>query len=135
MDQGPASNYPIAVDSSGNIWRHEVGNDAGSNALPYHLETGELEVAGEGKTFYRVRKLIPDNARISGNHVVTFSTRDYPSGSAGSQGPFTLTSATTKMSVSGRGRSMRYKIAGTELGTDIRLGDWRAEITQTGEAA
>jgi hypothetical protein len=141
MDVGSASPYPIGVDGNGVIWQHEIGLDNGTAALPYFLETSELEISapngapGNGKIQYRVRKLIPDHARIAGNHAVTFTVRNYPQGAAETQGPFALTQATTKMSVSGRGRSMRYRISGTETGTDIRLGEWRAEVTSTGEAA
>lgn len=131
LDENVSTKYPIATDPTGNIYLHEVGVDADGAALPFELESGEIEI-GNGDEFIHVRKLIPDYARIAGSHAITIEARDYPQSDPRVKGPFIVAPGVKRISPRVRGRSMRFKISGDTLGSDFRLGRYRAEIRPDG---
>ena len=143
MDAGPANSFPIGTSANGNIMQCETGTDANGSPIAYSLDTSELEIdafggftqLNRGKNFARVRKIAPDIARISGTHQVYFLDRNYPNATSETRGPFTLTPTTQKISIGGvRGRSTRLRISANALGTDIRIGEWRIDVTKHGES-
>lgn len=129
------SSYPVAVDNDGNILIQEVGVDAGTDAMAYHLTTGEIDMV-DGKMFSQVRQLVPDFQTIAGDHAVSFITRNYPQDpSPRTRGPYTINGSTRKRSVRVRSNSFRLHQSGDGLGGNFIGGLMRLMIKDRGERA
>ena len=134
LDENVTTTLPIACGPDGKLYLHETGIDAAGVALPWSLETGAVEI-GNGDQFMHVRKLLPDYQRIAGQHSVMIETYSYPMPAAGEFDigtARTVTGSTYRISVRGRGRHMRLKWLGSSIGSDFRLGQWRAQATVHG---
>jgi hypothetical protein len=123
IDQTPFDN-PMAIDSSGNLWEHEVGTTR-TGMTPY-LQSGPYEL-GDGTALQQILSVYPDLSAI-GALEATFYTRMYPTATSTSQ---TVTLANpTDVRLTGRQVSVKL----TELtATDWRLGDMRVETTPAGQ--
>ncbi len=131
LDENVSTNYPVATDAEGRIHFHEVGVDGAGTPLPFELETGEVEM-GNGGSFIRTRRLIPDYQRITGSHTVTLSARRFPMDSEVVTKSGIVTPTSRIVPIQLRGRSMRMRISGDTLGADFRLGTYRAAIRAHG---
>jgi hypothetical protein len=126
IDKGELFDTPCAADENGILYTHEDGVDANGAALVYSLESYDVDTT-DGAAFMHVDKLIADYASIAGNHTLSLLTRQYPMSSQETKGPYTVTSATKKLSVRARGRQIAFKMEGTEIGTSFRMGPWNAQ--------
>jgi hypothetical protein len=131
IDKGELFNIPCATDENGILYTHEDGTDANGAGLEYSLESYDLDVT-DGAGFMHISKLFPDYESIVGNHTVSLLTRQFPQSTQETKGPYTVTSATKKISTRARGRQIAFKVAGTELGTSFRMGPWNLIGTQHG---
>lgn len=121
LDRSVITDYPIGWAASGLIYAHEYGDTADGSPLSYSLRTGDLD-AGDG-SFLHGRKFIPDFDRISGSHSLTITVKGYPMRSEVSNGPYTITSSTSNLSIRARGRQVQFLWAGAD---PIRWG--RAQV-------
>ena len=78
----------------------------------------------------RVSRIIPDFISQQGSSIVQLDLRNYPSDTAvsSSLGPFTITSATTKVDTRARARSIALTISNTAVDTSWKLGTFRLDI-------
>jgi hypothetical protein len=101
------------------------------------IESGDfqLHIDGDGETFTKVRRFIPDFQRLTGTATVTILLKDYPSDTAVSSalGPFSVTSSTQKIDTRARGRAAALKIQTTATGETWRYGTFRADIQPDGK--
>lgn len=129
---------PIAADSSGNIWQHEIGNNNGSTAMLPSLTTGYFMIA-DGEDYCFVDQIIPDfiwgdygqsqNASLQ----LTFNVVNFPGDTPNAYGPYTVTQATEYiMGVRFRGRQMSITVAGSDLNSFWRLGRIRYRWAPSG---
>ena len=81
----------------------------------------------------RVSRIIPDFISQAGNTIVQLDLRNYPNNASASSslGPFTITSATTKVDTRARARAIALTISNTAVDTSWKLGTFRLDI-QTG---
>jgi hypothetical protein len=103
--------YPIAVDTSGDLWEHEAGT-VRSGMTPY-VESGPVEL-GDGTALQQVLSVYPDETSL-GDVSATFYAQFYPTGTETSQA-VTLANPTN---VRLTGRQMRVKF------TEVNPVDWR----------
>lgn len=118
-------NYPMMWDADGYVYDHEVAfNRPGAD--PVFAESGPVQV-GNGEQFMHLNQLIPDENTL-GDVTVTFSKRNYPTGTETSFGPYTLNNPTS-FRLNGRQISMRIDGA---RDTDWRVGIMRVNATAGG---
>lgn len=116
--------FPVAFDSSGNPYEHEVGRDFGSET-PF-AESGPIEI-GDGDRVLSATSLIPDEDTL-GDVTVTVKTRFYPTDSDTSHGPYTMAAPTD---VRFTGRQMRLRVTSNSA-NDWRWGVPRIEVRPGG---
>ena len=116
---------PMAVSTDGYIYEHEVGFTYDSATV--FAESGPVQL-GNGDNIMSVRQVIPDEQTL-GEAVVSFKTRNYPTGSQSSYGPYTAANPT---SVRFSGRQVKVKVTGDTL-ADWRIGVMRLEAVPSGK--
>lgn len=128
IDTSVVFSYPTGTKPDGTIHAEELGTTDDGDAFSYSLETSDVEV-NDGTAFLHNRMLIPDYDRLSGTHSVSIQCRGWPARSPTTKGPFSITSATEKISVRARGAKLRFSFAGND---DFRMGRWRYRVTGHG---
>jgi hypothetical protein len=108
---------PLMVSSDGYIYEHEVGYAYDSGVL--YAESGPLEI-GQGDNIMSVRQVIPDEQTL-GEVVVSFKTRNYPTSTESTYGPYSA-SQPTDVRFSGRLVKVIY--------TGNVLEDWRVGVSK-----
>jgi hypothetical protein len=119
----PAVNlqYPRLIDSLGNFFRHEVGTDADTAAMPWSLtsnnrDTGTNNVLSSG--------IVPDSVQ-TGDIQVQIDAFSYPqSAVAKNSKTVTVSPDTEFIALDIDGRFLRYTFSGETLGQDWIMGQW-----------
>jgi hypothetical protein len=124
FDRG-VTQYPIRVDSSGNIYEHEVGYIYTGSDMPY-LESGPAEL-GNGDNVLRLLAMYADNDAV-GDVSLTIKSSFYPDDSETSDGPHTITSKTDLRTT---GRQIRIRFDGVN-NTAWRIGQPRFDVVSGG---
>jgi hypothetical protein len=114
--------YPIAVDTSGNIWSHETSTAmSGSITLPF-VETGYV-TAGAGDRWLGCRRYYPDIEGQVGNITWTLTGKRRPQGTSDTQViTKTLTTSTSKADFLISMGQAKFKWASAATPTNWRLG-------------
>jgi len=116
---------PLMVSADGYIYEHEVGFAYDSASV--YAESGPVQI-GNGDNIMSVRQVIPDEQTL-GEAVVSFKTRNYPTGAQSTFGPYTAANPT---SVRFSGRQVNVKVTGAVL-ADWRVGVMRLEAVASGK--
>jgi hypothetical protein len=116
---------PLMVSTDGFIYEHEVGFAYDSASV--YAESGPVQL-GNGDNIMSVRQVIPDEQTL-GEAVVSFKTRNYPTGTQSTFGPYTAANPT---SVRFSGRQVNMKVTGNTL-ADWRIGVMRLEAVASGK--
>ena len=117
--------YPLMVSSTGYIYEHEVGFNYDSASL--YAESGPVQL-GNGDNIMSIRQVVPDEQTL-GEAVVSFKTRNYPTGTQSSFGPYTAANPT---SVRFSGRQVNMRVTGNTL-ADWRVGVMRLDAVPAGK--
>jgi hypothetical protein len=70
------------------LWEHETGldqlADGVTTPIQAFVESGDfqLHIDGDGETFTKIRRFIPDFQRLNGTATITILLKDYPSDTA-----------------------------------------------------
>ena len=123
-DSGVFAN-PLMVSTDGFVYEHEVGFAYDSASL--YAESGPVQL-GNGDNIMSVRQVVPDEQTL-GEAVVSFKTRNYPTGTQSTFGPYTAANPT---SVRFSGRQVNVKVTGAVL-ADWRIGVMRLEAIPAGK--
>jgi hypothetical protein len=107
------------VSSDGYIYEHEVGYNYDGSSL--FAESGPVQL-GNGDNIMSVRQVVPDEQTL-GEAVVSFKTRNYPTGTQSTFGPYTAANPT---SLRFSGRQVNVKVTGAVL-ADWRIGVMRLD--------
>lgn len=126
-----ADRTPIGTDADGYIYDQETGVDADGGALLAEATSGYVDL-GDGGQPMRIDSVIPDFDALSGAVTFYILTKDKPQDAEVSDGPYTVTSATSKVDVRASGRQVALKVRSNEVGGDFRLGVWRLDIQPNG---
>jgi hypothetical protein len=117
--------YPLMVSSDGYIYEHEVGYNYDGSSL--FAESGPVQL-GNGDNIMSVRQVVPDEQTL-GEAVVSFKTRNYPTDTQSTFGPYTAANPT---SVRFSGRQVNMRVTGDTL-SDWRIGVMRLEAIPSGK--
>ena len=123
-DAGVFTN-PLLVSSDGYIYEHEVGFAYDSASV--YAESGPVQL-GNGDNIMSVRQVVPDEQTL-GEAVVSFKTRNYPTGAQSTFGPYTAANPTD---VRFAARQVNVKVTGAVL-ADWRIGVMRLEAVAGGK--
>jgi hypothetical protein len=123
-DSGVFAN-PLMVSTDGYVYEHEVGFSYDSASV--YAESGPVQI-GNGDNIMSVRQVVPDEQTL-GEAVVSFKTRNYPTGTQSTFGPYTAANPT---SVRFSGRQVNVKVTGNTL-ADWRIGVMRLEAIPAGK--
>ena len=144
------TSYDVVGNTEGatTYYQHETGTDqvksSATTTVAANIESGDFDITrgqgggadlrGDGEFIMKIRRFIPDFLSQTGNTQVTLQLRDYSNSSQASSplGPFTITSATTKVDTRARGRSVALKVANTGSSQDWKLGSFRLDIQADG---
>jgi hypothetical protein len=123
-DAGVFTN-PLAVSTDGYIYEHEVGFAYDSASL--YAESGPVQL-GNGDNIMSVRQVVPDEQTL-GEVVVSFKTRNYPTATQSTFGPYTAANPTD---VRFAARQVNMKVTGVVL-ADWRIGVMRLDAVPSGK--
>lgn len=127
--------FPVAADASGQVWQHETGYSAGGLALPWFLESGDVDIAAAEDMMF-LDFIIPDQVLSGGSMGITVRSQRYSNDPlAVSWGePFQVTATTGFLPLRLRGRQMsiRFDNSFLSVGNFWRLGAVRVRIAPDG---
>ena len=123
-DAGVFTN-PLLVSTDGYIYEHEVGFAYDSASV--FAESGPVQL-GNGDNIMSVRQVVPDEQTL-GEAVVSFKTRNYPTGAQSTFGPYTAANPTD---VRFAARQVNVKVTGAVL-ADWRIGVMRLDAVASGK--
>ena len=123
-DAGVFTN-PMAVSTDGYVYEHEVGFAYDSASV--YAESGPVQL-GNGDNIMSVRQVVPDEQTL-GEAVVSFKTRNYPTGTQSTFGPYTAANPTD---VRFAARQVNVKVTGNTL-ADWRIGVMRLDAVPSGK--
>ena len=116
---------PLMVSSDGYIYEHEVGFSYDGASV--YAESGPVQL-GNGDNIMSVRQVVPDEQTL-GEAVVSFKTRNYPTGTQSTFGPYTAANPTD---VRFAARQVNVKVTGAVL-ADWRIGVMRLDAVPSGK--
>ena len=114
--------YPTLVTSDGYLYEHEVGFAYDDETV--FAESGPIQL-GNGDRLTVAKSLIPDESNL-GDVKATFKTRNFPTGTETTHGPYTLANPTP---VRFTGRQVQMRIE-KDAGSDFRVGTMRLEVVE-----
>ena len=114
------------------VYKQENGNNADGVAMTSYVESGDFVFPEAGERLMSVSRFIPDFKNLAGTVNVTLKFRDYPASSQTINGPFAVTTSTTKIDTRARGRQGSLRIQSEALDTDWRFGTYRADVRPGG---
>jgi hypothetical protein len=134
---------PVAFDANGGAWNHEVGYAANGAALPFFLQSGEIDIA-EGQQMMFCDLMLPDQKMTTSGspdgppagavNYTIFAQRYSADGQmAPAQAPYMATPATETIPFRVRGRQLAFLVANPNIvGLFWRLGAIRIRVAPDG---
>lgn len=114
---------PIAIDTDGRLYRHEVGETANGDVMPSFVLSHPIMVGGTGQQFAEIDQFWPDMQEDSAPCVVSFICRDAPGGGAYTIGPLPFAIADEIVPLNIATREVQIRIGGAggrwELGLPL----------------
>jgi hypothetical protein len=110
----------------------ENGNNADGSAMSSEIKSGEFVIPEAGERLMSIRRFIPDFKNLSGTVNVELDFKLYPTSSTVTNGPFAVTTSTTKVDTRARGRQGAIKITSSAIDTAWRYGTYRADVQPDG---
>ena len=114
------------------MYAQEFGNDADGSAMTSYIESGDFVIPEAGEYLMSIKRFIPDFKNLAGTVNVTLKFRDYPASTQRTNGPFAITTSTTKIDTRARGRQGAVRIESSATGDAWRFGTYRADVRQDG---
>ena len=123
-----------AVSADGFLYYHDTGTTADGSAMNAYLESGDIEIAPDGEQFMHISKLIPDFKRLTGEVVLTVTTKRYPQDTESqSSAALTVNSNTKFVNPRVRGRQASIRVESNSTTADWRMGTMRVELRPHGK--
>ena len=114
------------------MYAQENGNDADGAALASHVTSGDFVIPEAGERLMSIKRFIPDFKNQAGTVNIELNFKLYPASTAVTNGPYAITTSTTKIDTRARGRQASLKISSSAIDTTWRYGTYRAEIQPDG---
>ena len=127
------TNGAVSVNGDNYYWDNEPSGifTGDGNALTSYIESADFDIE-DGDQLMFIDRIIPDYTIGSGNITFTIDTKQYPSGTTITKGPFTINAGTQKIDMRARGRQASVRVSSTEAGTSWRWGSVRMGIQPDG---
>ena len=124
--------YPLAVDTSGNIWFHEKGLSDDGSARSWSLTSGWFDI-GDGDQHLLINGLYPDAEDLQGGYNVTFTTqaRNAIGTNERSYSSQNITSSSGKVDVRATGQIAKITWSATDAPSFYRQGVPSIDINPT----
>ncbi len=129
LDRGLIA-FPLAVDTGGNIWVHEVGVDGAGGAIDSYITAAPVDVE-EGEANLDIFAFHPDIDK-TGEMSITLLFRDNAQQTPTEDGPYTLDTAGDRIDVRASGAMAGFKLESNVVGGDWRLGMCRVDAQPSG---
>lgn len=113
--------YPLAWDSNGNVYWHEVGDGAAGS----FAESGPIEL-GSGDRVFMIRQIVPDEATLGDVEAKIFAAM-YPTSTETTYGPFMAAEPTMARLTA---RQVRLRV--DQVNAGWRFGTPRLEVVSGG---
>lgn len=126
--------YPLAIDTSGQIWFHEKGLTQDGGPRSWSIASAYFDL-GDGDTHMRLMGIQPDAASLMGGYAIQVDTRIHSSSggiTSRTFGPYSVTSATGEISARANGQEAKVTFSGNGAPTFWRLGAVRFDLYPTG---
>lgn len=131
-EESRLSNKPIAVDTNGKMYNHEVGDSDDGQDMTCYAESADMDLK-EGDEFWFVTRLIPDLHLESGSEVTfTIKGRDFPFSSKESLVSFSSDGMTYKNNIRLRARQIAIRVESSGQKSKWRLGKLRLDARLDG---
>ena len=114
------------------MYAQEKGNNADGAAMTSYVESGEFVIPQAGENLMSIKRFIPDFKNLAGTVNISLKFRDYPTSTQRTNGPFAVTTSTTKIDTRARGRQGAIRIESSAIDTAWRFGTYRADIRPGG---
>ena len=114
------------------MYSQETGNDAEGSAITAYIESGDFVIPQAGENLMSIKRFIPDFKNLAGTVNVTLKFRDYPTSTQRTNGPYAVTTSTTKIDTRARGRQGALRVESSTTGDAWRFGTYRAEVRPDG---
>jgi len=114
------------------MYAQENGNDADGVALASHVTSGDFVIPEAGERLMSIKRFIPDFKNQQGTVNVELNFKLYPASTATTNGPYSVTTSTTKVDTRARGRQASIKISTSAIDTAWRYGTYRADVQPDG---
>lgn len=128
-----AFSRPLATSTSAVAFAHEITHDANGAELPAFIESGYFDIE-DGQPLTFLDRIIPDNTDLTANYMTAYiKLKKHPGETPVVKGPYVIGPDTKKISLRGRARQIALKVVVSGVGSNFRMGDWRASIMPDGE--
>jgi hypothetical protein len=125
--------YPLAVDTSGQIWFQEKGFTQDGGPRSWSITSAYFDL-GDGDTHMRLVGIQPDAGSLQGGYSIQVGTRIHNGSGVTTRsfGPYSVTSATGKVNARANGQEARLTFSATAAPTFWRLGALRLDLQPAG---
>ncbi len=114
------------------MYAQENGNNADGVALASHITSGDFVLPQAGENLMSIKRFIPDFKNQQGTVNVELNFKLYPASNSVTNGPYNITTSTTKVDTRARGRQASLKISSSAIDTTWRYGTYRANVQPDG---
>lgn len=124
----------VSATASPYFWDNELPDvyTGDGQILTSYIKSADFDIE-DGDELMFMDRLIPDYSLDSGSIQITLQTKEYPSGSIITKGPYTIDSSTRKIDFRARGRQAAITVSSSdEEATDWRWGSLRLAIKPDG---
>ena len=126
--------YPIAASSLGKLWYHEKGFTEDGGARSWSLTSSYFDIA-DGDRHMTIMGAYPDVEDLQGGYSLTVNIQnnDARGISTRTLGPYSINSATGKVSIRAKGRRMQLVFSGNDAPTFFRMGAFAIDAKPSGD--
>jgi len=135
--------YPQGMDSTGQLYDHEDGNDADGVAMDSYIQSADFDI-GDGEKFMMSRRILPDikftgSTATAPEAYVTVAPRRFPGASPQVEPNLPVIESavdvfTDQVFIRARGRSMAFKVGSNTTGVQWQLGNPRLDAREDGRS-
>jgi hypothetical protein len=124
----------VSVGEGQFIWDNEPKDifTGDSKLIPSRLQSADFDIS-EGDVLMYSDKVIPDFTFNTGSLTFTLKTKQYPTGTATTKGPYTIDEGTKKVDYRMRGRQANITIECCVTGTSWKYGSFRMALRPDGK--
>jgi hypothetical protein len=127
------TNGAVSVGADNYYWDNEPVSvyTGDGQALTSYIESADFDIE-DGDNLMFMDRIIPDYTINQGSIQFSIDTKQYPSGSTTTKGPFTINNGTEKIDMRARGRQAAIRVSSSDSGTSWRWGSIRLAIQPDG---